>query len=138
MTTNDDSTAVDTNVLLYSLDEFFPEKQGIAQTLIGRTRPVICTQNLSELLNVLTRRWKYPKERAAQTTAAILNSCRYVVIERATIDHAFRLIRRYDFQLFDSLIVAAALQAGCTKFFSEDMHHGLLVENQLLILDPFR
>lgn len=75
MTTIKVREAVDTNVLIYSLDEFSPAKQIVAkQVLIDA--PVISTQNLSELLNVLTKRWKYPKPKAIQTTATPLKTCR--------------------------------------------------------------
>ncbi len=50
----------------------------------------------------------------------------------------FTLIERYDFQFFDAIIVAGALQSNCTVLYSEDMHHELLVEKQLRILNPFR
>jgi predicted nucleic acid-binding protein len=129
--------AVDTNVLLYSLDEFSTGKQSVARRLL-LDKPVISSQNLSEFLNVLTKRWKYSKQKAMQATDVLLATCRYVPTERSTVQRAFELVRRYDFQLFDSLVVAAALGAGCTKLYSEDMQHGLMVENQLLILDPFR
>jgi predicted nucleic acid-binding protein len=136
MTTIDGIQAVDTNVLLYSLDEFYPEKQRVARLLLV-DNPVISTQNLSELLNVLTKRWKYPKLKAMQTADALLNSCRYVSIAQPTIQRAFELAQRYNFQLFDSLIVAAALEAGCAVLHSEDMQHGLVVEKQLRIHNPF-
>jgi predicted nucleic acid-binding protein len=136
MTTIDGAEAIDTNVLLCSLDEFYPEKQRIARLLLVGN-PVISTQNLSELLNVLTKRWKYTKHKAMQTANTLLDSCRYVPIAQHTIQRAFELVHRYDFQLFDSLIVATALEAGCTVLYSEDMQHGLFVENQLRVLNPF-
>ena len=54
------------------------------------------------------------------------------------IKRSFDLVKRYDFQMFDALIVASALEANCTVLYSEDMHHDLLVEKQLRILNPFR
>jgi predicted nucleic acid-binding protein len=110
MTTINGLPAVDTNVLLYSLDEFSPQKQAITKQLL-LDRPVISSQNLSEFINVLTKRWKYSKQKAMQATNSLLATCRYVPTERGTIRHAFDLVRRYDFQLFDSLIVAPALEA---------------------------
>jgi predicted nucleic acid-binding protein len=58
-------------------------------------------------------------------------------MSQETLEKALFLINRYDFQLFDSLIVASSLQAGCTILYSEDMQHNLLVENQLRIINPF-
>jgi predicted nucleic acid-binding protein len=36
------------------------------------------------------------------------------------------------------MIVAAALRADCDTLWSEDMHNGLIIENRLRILNPFR
>lgn len=44
---------------------------------------------------------------------------------------------RYGFSVYDAMIVAAALLAGCTRLYSEDMQNGMLVEGALRILDPF-
>jgi predicted nucleic acid-binding protein len=45
---------------------------------------------------------------------------------------------RYGFSVYDAMIVAAALREGCTTLYSEDMHDGLLVEDQLRIVNPFK
>jgi predicted nucleic acid-binding protein len=45
--------------------------------------------------------------------------------------------KKIQFQLFDAIIVAASLQAGCDILYSEDMHHGLIVNSSLTILNPF-
>jgi predicted nucleic acid-binding protein len=50
---------------------------------------------------------------------------------------AEKIIVRYDLQLFDAVIVAAALQANCTILYTEDMHHGLVINETLTILNPF-
>ena len=45
--------------------------------------------------------------------------------------------QRYRFSFYDSLIVAAALEAGCARLLSEDLQHGQLIEG-LTIENPFR
>ena len=50
---------------------------------------------------------------------------------------ASQLRSKYSLSYFDSLIVAAALETGSTFLYSEDMHSGLVVENQLTITNPF-
>jgi predicted nucleic acid-binding protein len=47
------------------------------------------------------------------------------------------LISKYDFQLFDGIIVAAALEANCDVLYSEDMQDGMVIENTLKIINPF-
>lgn len=39
---------------------------------------------------------------------------------------------------YDSLIVASALESECTILYSEDMQPGLVIENQLKIVNPFK
>jgi predicted nucleic acid-binding protein len=36
------------------------------------------------------------------------------------------------------LIVAAAIEENCTTLFSEDMHHEMVVEQDLMIVNPFK
>jgi predicted nucleic acid-binding protein len=38
---------------------------------------------------------------------------------------------------YDSQIIAAALAAGCTVLYSEDMQHGQLIDGTLSIVNPF-
>jgi predicted nucleic acid-binding protein len=50
--------------------------------------------------------------------------------------HALGLSRRYGFSIGDSLILAAAQQAGCTTVYSEDLQHGQTID-KLTIVNPF-
>jgi predicted nucleic acid-binding protein len=43
---------------------------------------------------------------------------------------------RYRYSFYDSLIIAAALEAGCTRLYSEDLQHGQRIE-RLTIVNPF-
>ena len=54
-----------------------------------------------------------------------------------THDTGLHLAERYGFSIYDSFIVAAALQANCETLWSEDMQDGLTVENRLRIVNPF-
>ena len=44
---------------------------------------------------------------------------------------------RYRFSFYDSLIVAAALEAGCHTLYSEDLKHGQQI-GELTITNPFK
>jgi predicted nucleic acid-binding protein len=46
------------------------------------------------------------------------------------------LSRRHSFNIYDSLILAAAMQAGCTTLYTEDMQHGQTI-GKLTIVNPF-
>ncbi|MBI3154384.1 MAG: hypothetical protein HYZ20_03150 [Burkholderiales bacterium] len=44
---------------------------------------------------------------------------------------------RWRYGFYDSLVIAAALAAGCSRLLSEDLQHGQRIES-LTIVDPFR
>ena len=51
-------------------------------------------------------------------------------------ERALELQGRYRFSFYDSLVVAAALESGCTRLYSEDLQHGQRVGG-LTIENPF-
>ena len=128
--------ALDTNILVYLYDDSDERKRNISESLI-LDRPIIGSQVISEFLNVTKRLLKLPKNELMDKANKLFRVCEIVSMNQMTITKAKDLIIKYDFQLFDSLIVASALQANCTILYSEDLHHNLLVENQLRIINPF-
>ena len=128
--------ALDTNILIYLYDDLDERKRNISEYLI-LDRPIIGSQVISEFLNVTKRLLKLPKNELMDKADKLFRVCEIVSMNQMTITKAKDLIIKYDFQLFDSLIVASALQANCTVLYSEDLHHNLLVENQLRVINPF-
>jgi len=99
--------------------------------------PVIPSQVVTEFLNVTRRLRNIPKLQVMNEAAALFTDCVISPIKNSTIDLAIKLIQKYDFQLFDSIVVALALEADCQILYTEDMQHGLLVNNKLQIINPF-
>lgn len=50
---------------------------------------------------------------------------------------ALDLHKRYRYSFYDSLILAAALEAGCVRLYSEDFQDGQQIEG-LTLENPFR
>ena len=128
--------SLDTNILIYNHGIDGNAKQQIADSLFDNI-PVISTQVISEYLNVMKRISKKDKSDLLKICAEWLKYCQVKAVSLSTINLAHRLLQKYDFQLFDSIIIASALEAECEILYSEDLHHGLLVENKLTILNPF-
>ena len=128
--------ALDTNVLIYNHGIEGDKKQIIADSLFNIV-PVISTQVISEYLNVMKRISKMNKNDLLKICAEWLEYCQVQPVSLSTIKLAHHLVQRYDFQLFDSIIVASILEAECDILYSEDMHHGLIVEDKLTIINPF-
>jgi predicted nucleic acid-binding protein len=50
---------------------------------------------------------------------------------------ALKIHQKYQYSYYDSLIIASALENQCDILYSEDMQHQQLIENRLLIFNPF-
>jgi predicted nucleic acid-binding protein len=60
-----------------------------------------------------------------------------VPVDELTIRKAIQLANRYQLSHWDSLIIAAALLAGCKQLYSQDFQHGQVFDEQLLVVNPF-
>ena len=128
--------ALDSNVLIYrhSSDDITKKEQAIVLT----TNPnIVSGQVLSEYLNVLHRRMKISKEEVFAGLPIWLRFSTIVPVTKDTIVLAGALVKRYDFQMFDSIVVATAVEADCDTLYTEDMQHNLLVDGRLRIINPF-
>jgi predicted nucleic acid-binding protein len=134
--TMNNNFALDTNILIYLHESNSLNKYNIALDLVLE-KPIISGQVVSEYINVLKRVFKIPKSDLIAKIIFWLQDCQITPIELSTLQKSKQLMDKYDFQIFDSLIVASALEAGCETLYSEDMQHSLRVENQLQILNPF-
>ena len=95
-------------------------------------------QVFNELCNVALRRklnWIKTKEMLT-TLEALCNEVVAVTLEVHKRGLALR--EKYQFQFYDSLMLAAALCAGCTTFYSEDMQDGQIIEKTMIIRNPFK
>lgn len=127
--------AADTNILLYLHDSSDVRKRDIAKNILSEN-PKISTQVISEFINVARRQLTMSKVEIVAYSADLLKDCEITSVSSYTLFNAADLIKKYDFQIFDSIIVASALEANCTILYSEDMQHGLVV-NSMTILNPF-
>lgn len=126
---------LDTNVLVYAFTG--DVRASKAQQLLERGC-LINVQILNEFSNVARRKLKMSWTELNDALNDIRTLC--PMIGSVTLDtHAVGLQRaeRYGLSVFDGLVVAAALEAGCATLWSEDMHHGLVIDERLKILNPF-
>ncbi len=137
--------AVDTNVLLYSLDASEPTKRPIAQALLRDLRAssektVLPWQVLCEATAQL-RTWTAKKRISAEVAANYIQSFRGIFpikSPRAVVfDHALELYERFSLSHWDSLLLAACADAGVTRLYSEDMQHGADIDG-VKIINPFK
>jgi predicted nucleic acid-binding protein len=58
-------------------------------------------------------------------------------VTEQTHEAALRIAQRYENGLYDSLIIASALEANCEALLSEDMQDGQRIDGRLTISNPF-
>src|SRR6266487_4551793 len=133
---------VDSNVLVYFVDQASPEKRTIARSLIGdlleRGDAHISFQVVQETLNVITRKFQTTvlPDDARQFLQDVLVPLWTVMPTHSLYERALMIHGRYGYSFYDALIVAAALAAGCTRLHSENLQHGQRIEG-LAIQNPF-
>jgi predicted nucleic acid-binding protein len=126
---------LDTNVIVYAFSSNDPRSKRAEALLEGGG--VVSVQVLNEFVNVSRRKqgrgWDEVHE-ALGVLKILLDPPQPLTVElhEAAVDIA----RDRGFSIYDSLIIAAALRAGCSILYSEDLHHGQSIE-QLTIRNPF-
>ena len=125
----------DTNVVLYLLSANTVKADRAEELLAAGGR--VSVQVLNEFAAVATRKlgmgWKDIGEILAQVRAV----CAVEPLAIAAHERGLALASRYGLSVYDSMIVASALLAGCTLLYSEDMQHGQVFERQLTVRNPF-
>ncbi len=133
----------DSNVLLYLFDEAAPTKSERARALVtqalARRTAVISYQVVQETLHVLSHKFRViaKPEHAIGFLRDTLEPLWQVHPSAALYERAIGLRERLGVAFYDSLIVAAALEAGCKRLLSEDLQHGQKIDG-LRIENPFR
>ena len=132
----------DSNIFIYMFDERDLRKWQIARSLVHDAlengSAVISFQVIQETLNVITRKLIDPVNQydAIELLDKMLLPLWKVNPSPAFYKRGLDIKSRYQYSFYDSLIIAAALEAGCKTLYSEDLQHGQQIE-QMTIKNPF-
>ena len=126
----------DTNVLVYLASGDTAKADQAEAALAGGGS--ISVQVLNEVANVARRKMQMSWDE----THAFLNTLRgLLTVHPLTVEihiAGLRLAERYGLAIYDAMIAASAVHAGCDTLWSEDMQHGLTLDESLRIVNPFR
>ena len=126
----------DTNVLLYLISGD-SRKADRAEALV-RNGGTASVQVLNEIANVARRKMRLPWDEAHAILALVRGLLIVELITVATHEAGLALAERYGLSVYDLMIAASALLAGCDRLWSEDMQHGMVISEGLRVVDPFR
>ena len=126
----------DTNVLLYLLSAAPGRADRVEEALAaGGT---ISVQVLNEFTSVALRKLGMKVAEVREALAPIIDVCQVIALTTQIHQRGLAVAERYRFSFYDALIVAAALESGCTTLFSEDLQDGQVIDRTLTVRNPFR
>jgi predicted nucleic acid-binding protein len=127
---------LDTNVVLYLLSED-AAKADRAEALLA-AGGAVSVQVLNEAASVMTRKLKMSLDEIREVLAGVRHYCTVEPLTAEIHDEALDVMGRYGFSVYDSLIIAAAIRAGCDTLYSEDLQDGFRAGAALTIINPFK
>jgi predicted nucleic acid-binding protein len=126
----------DTNILLYLASDQ-SRKADRAERLIA-DGGTISVQVLNEIANVARRKMRMSWKETHGFLEMLRDLLPVVPVTVETHEAGIALAERYGFSIYDAMIAASAILSGCDTLWSEDMQHGMAVDDRLHIVDPFR
>ncbi|MGI0483274.1 PIN domain-containing protein [Geminocystis sp. CENA526] len=138
-----ESCFIDSNIWLYALlSSEKPEeekKSHIAHKLIinNDSRIIISTQVINEVSVNLLKKSRTDNEKLMRIIQSFYEKYEVVILNRKTLLDACHLRQKYNLSFWDSLLVSSALFSSAKYLYSEDMQHNLIVNEKLLIVNPF-
>lgn len=124
---------IDTNIILYLLDD--STKADKAEHILSQGG-VISVQVLNECLATLRKKTHLNFDQRARFLRGVRDLVTVVPITEHTHEVGHAIAERYQFSVYDSLIVASALLAGCTTLLTEDLTSGQVINGTLIIENP--
>lgn len=130
---------LDTNIFVYSVSaaEEDQEKRRIARKLLSDEEFSLSLQVVQEFINTCLNKARLgqSREAIAQTVELLLA---YPCLRPSSdlILDSFVIQGRYQISYWDAAIIAAAMELGCTKIYTEDLNHGQSYES-VLVINPF-
>ena len=134
---------IDTNIWIYAFLNNRPDhlKQqrvlSLLEDMPADSAIFVSVQVVNEFHWILSRKYGIDETTIkAKVTKGIAAVANIAPVDFKVYQDSFRIRGKYFISFWDSLIVASALENRCTVLYSEDMQHGLTVDNKLRIVNP--
>lgn len=130
------SPFIDTNVAVYILSAD-PGRASRADAIL-QSGGIVSVQVLNEFATVARGKYKLPWNEIQRALGLVRAAVEVRDMTLETHERGLRIAERYGFRVYDSILLAAALEAGCDTFWSEDLHDGQVIDGSLTIRNPFK
>jgi predicted nucleic acid-binding protein len=126
----------DTNVLLYLLSADAAKADRVEEELAAGA--TISVQVLNEFTSVALRKLGMQVAEVRDVLEPIVAVCQVVPLTFEIHQLGLQVAERYRFSFYDALIVAAAIDSGCSTLITEDLQNGQVIADILTIRNPFQ
>lgn len=133
---SEERSFLDTNVLLY-LHSADSRKADTAEALI-EAGGIVSVQVLNELTHVLRRKLLYSWQEVNHVLDLTERLLQVVPLTQEIHRQGRLLATRHSLSVYDAMIVAAAMHAGCDLLYSEDMQNGQQFNGAMRLVNPFK
>lgn len=130
-------TFVDTGVLSYVYSKDEPEKQERVISALESEIVVTSTQVINELTWFMNTAHGVDLHRIHIIVDSLFDIFEVVQTTKKTMDKSFVLCHDLKCSYWKALALSSALEAGCSFCYTEEFQNGLVVENELKIVNPF-
>jgi predicted nucleic acid-binding protein len=126
----------DTNVLIYAVSKD-DSRAVVAEELLA-AGGVLGVQILNEFVSVARRKLLMSWSDVREALDAFVVLCPDPLpISIVTHERGLNIAQKHGYNIYDALVVSAALEAGCAILYSEDLQDGQTIEGRLSIRNPF-
>lgn len=130
---------LDTNVLVYAVDQDAGDRRRIALELVRRARGkdcIITLQALAELFRTMTWKGKVKPAKAIEVVQGWRDAVPVFAADEICLIDAMDAVNDHGWSFWDAMIWATAKRAGCRLLISEDGQDGRTLGG-VTIVNPF-
>ena len=130
---------IDTNILLYYTLGTTAEITALKPIFSDPNFNIhISTQVINEFCNVVIKKKMRSISQANDLVQMFVKTYLIKPVSPATTRASLKIQQKYKLAFYDSLIVATAIENKCKTLYSQDMHHGLLIDKTVEFINPFK
>ncbi|MEK6775640.1 MAG: PIN domain-containing protein [bacterium] len=132
-----DKAFIDTNVLVYFISNDDERKRKAREVMLSNAETVVSSQVINEFISTCLKKNLLSLDDVAGVSKGFMRALHLSPVRESTINRALKLVKKYKYSYWDSLIIASAMENDCSILYTEDMQHGQVINNRLRIVNPF-
>jgi len=133
-----DKAFIDTNVLIYFISNDEVRKATAREAILANPETTVSSQVINEFISTCLQKRLLSLDEVTEVSTGFMRALQFAPVNAATINSALKLVKKYKYSYWDSLIIASALENGCSVLYTEDMQHDQIINNRVRIANPFR